>query len=347
MANTGGIALLALTAIILVTLLVRILGKAAIGDVDDAVVLPFIAFRLVHLLPVLLSLALFLGVFLTLSRLWQDEEMVIWQGSGLSPLYGLSPILRIAVPITLIIAFLSMVLVPWAAEKRYGFEHYIASRDTVSTLAPGVFMESSDGKQVFFVEGLKEPGIQVNNIFIHSSQHGRQGVIVAGEGAVRTEDNDDRFLVLLGGRRYEGVPGAADYRMMEFASYAIRLEPSAIAAAISMPRTRSTLDLLRDPTPANMAEWVWRLGFPISALLLAAFALPASHIQPRAGRSLNVIFAMLVYTVYSNLIGLSEAWVRQQKLSATSSMLLVHGTMALLLAWLLWREMAPPRRTRQ
>ena len=343
MASTGGVALVALIAIILVTLMVRTLGQAAVGALDNEAVLPFIGFGLVHFLPILLSLALFIGVFLTLARAWQDSEMVIWQAAGVGPLAWLSPVLRFALPVTLIIALLSLAIVPWMENRRTEYERFLSTRDETSSLTPGVFIESSEGQKVYFVESLSEENTRVRNVFIQSVQHGRYGVIVAAEGVVETMDNGDRFLTLSKGRRYEGRPGAADYRIMEFERYSVRIEPAKPGERLEKPRTLSTRSLLADPTPLNMAEWVWRLGYPLSALLLAVFAVPASHMNPRAGRSLNVIFAMLTYTVYNNLIGLSETWVAQQKIGAGSGMLLVHGGMLLLLAWLYWRRTRGPR----
>lgn len=335
----GGIALLSLTGIVLVTLLVRILGRAALGRIDHEAIFPFIGFGMLNLMPVLLSLALFLAVFLTLSRLWQDSEMVIWQSAGLNPLAWLTPVLQFALPITAVIALLSLFVIPWAAQKRSDFERLLSSRDELSALSAGVFMEAAEGRRVFFVESLDSYTGRVHNIFIRALQNGRDGVIVAQDGHLVTMPNADRFLVLNKGRRYEGIPGQPDYRMMAFERYAVRLDTPSVEQQAQTPRSTSTVELLRTPTPANMAEWSWRIGYPISALLLAVFAVPASQVNPRAGRSLNVLFALLVYTAYSNFIGLSEAWIRQQKLSLIVSMSLVHGAMAVLIVWLYWRRM--------
>lgn len=340
----GGVALLSLTGIVFVTLLVRILGRAAVGRLDEAAVFPFIGFGMLHVLPMLLSMALFLAIFLTLSRLWQDNEMVIWQAAGLGPLGLLGPVLRFALPVTVVIAILSLVVLPWAAQKRSDFERLLSSRDEFAAISPGVFVESSNGQRVFFVEAIDSASGRVRNIFIQSLQHGRYGVIVAREGEVRVTDEGDRYLVLVQGRRYEGTPGAADYRMMEFERYAVRLDPAVAEQQMRTPRTTATVELLADPTPPNLAEWVMRIGYPLSALLLALFAVPASHITPRASRSYNVIFALLIYALYSNVISLSEAWVAQQKLSATASLLLTHGVMLALVAIMFWRlDRAAPR----
>lgn len=343
MSSTGGIALSALSAIVLVTLLVRMLGKTAVGDVEGMAVLPFIVFGYLYFLPVLLSLALYLGVFLTLTRYWQDSEMVIWSCAGVGPVDWIRPVLQFALPITLLIAFLSLVINPWAAQKRAEYERYLSSREQISSLTPGVFTETRDNR-VYFVESLIESGPSVKNVFIQSEQHGRLGVVVAREGHVETQANGDRFLILENGRRYEGLPGAADYKVMEFQRHGFRLEPSQAQMGRIKPRMRSTFELLGEPNAENLAEVVQRLGYPISALLLALLAIPLSYHNPRASRSYSILFAMLSYTLYNNIIGLSETWVAQGKISALTSMAGVHGAALAILLVAFWLRYGSPGR---
>lgn len=340
---TASYALAGLAAIVVVTLIARIFGRAAIGDISTEAVLPFLGFGLFHMTPVLLSLSLFMGIFLTLNRLWRDSEMVVWLSSGLSYLGWLRPVLLLTLPVCLLIALFSMALLPWAAQKRVAYESYLSNRDDSSNLAPGLFIEAGNGKKVYFVEANEGLDNRVRNIFIRSEQHGRTGIVVAREGKHLTMANGDPFLVLENGRRYEGTPGMQDYRVIEFERYAFRLEPNIAQPRSDKARERPTLTLLNQPTPDNQAEWSWRLGYPISALILALIAIPLSFVNPRAGRSLNILFAILIYAIYNNLIGLSEGWIVHGSLTATRSMLLIHGSMAGLLLLLFWLRMRGPR----
>lgn len=343
MTATSGIALGVLSAILLVTLTVRILGTAAVGDLEVAAVLPFITFGYLRLLPILLSLALFIGVLLTLARYWQDSEMVIWSCAGLSPLAWVAPVLRFAGPITLIIAVLTLAVIPWLSRQKAEYEDYLTTRhEEASNLTPGVFAETQRGSRVYFVESLLERGPDVRNVFIQSEQHGRIGIVVASRGSVEVMNNGDRFLVLRDGRRYEGVPGNADYRVMEFGRYGFRLDPTQLEAKATLPRELDTSRLLRDPTPANQAEWVWRMGYPISALVLALFAIPLSFYNPRVGRSFNILMAALLYALYNNMMGLSQSWVSRGELGAGASLALVHGLALFALAAAYWARYGRP-----
>lgn len=349
MTATAGIALGVVSAILLVILSVRILGTAALGEIDVAAVLPFITFAYLRFLPILLALALFISVLLTLSRYWQDSEMVIWSGAGLAPTAWVGPVLRFAVPIALLIALLSLAINPWLARQRTAYEDYLSvHHEEAANLTAGVFAETQRGGRVYFVERIEERGPHVRNVFIQSEQHGRTGIVVASQGAVETMASGDRFLVLHDGRRYEGSPGLADYRVVDFARYGFRLDPAQVKVRATPPRERGSLGLLRDPTPANLAEWVWRVGTPISALMLALFAIPISFYNPRAGRSFNIVLAVLLFTVYVNVVGLSQSWVQKGSLGADASLLLVHGlAFAALLAAYWWRYGRPLTRGRR
>jgi len=342
MVASAGMAFAALAAIFVVVLLVRTLGKAAMGDVAGAAVLPLLGFGFLRFLPVLLSLSLFIGVFMSLSRLWRDSEAVIWMNGGVGPLGWARPVLWFSLPVVVIITLVSLEGIPWSARKQAEFEQSLETRDRVSTLTPGVFSEDRQSQRVVFVETLDEDRQHVGNVFIHSRERGRMGVTVASQGNVKTVVNGDTFLFLERGKRYEGLPGEADFWMVAYDRYAVRIPPQAVIERGPSPRMLPVAQLFKNPVPRNMGEWVWRIGYPLIALILCLLAVPLSYVNPRAGRSLNVVFAILVYVAYNNLVGLSEGWVSRAMMSAGESMLLVHGVMLVLLMVFFWQRFRGP-----
>jgi lipopolysaccharide export system permease protein len=163
--------------------------------------------------------------------------------------------------------------------------------------------------------------------------------MVARRGFQETADNGDRFLVLLNGRRYEGQPGSAEYKIYEFERYAMRIETAEAAVRAPTTQTTATHELLRKPTPHNLAELSWRLGLPLSALILSLLAIPLSFVNPRAGRSMNLVLALLVFMTYSNLLSIVQASIAQTRLSFTVGLLGVHVCMLLLLLVLFYRRL--------
>jgi lipopolysaccharide export system permease protein len=207
-------------------------------------------------------------------------------------------------------------------------------------VTPGVFHESKRADRVYLVEEVSGKTNLVANVFVSSTQHGKLGVMVAQSGFQETAENGDRFLVLQNGRRYEGDPGAPDYKIFEFERYAMRIESADPAARAPTTKTMSTLDLLRDPSSRNLGELSWRVGLPASALILCLLAIPLSFVNPRAGRSMNIVLAILVYMVYSNLLSIMQATIAQDRINVFAGMWGVHAGMLVLLTLMFYRRLS-------
>lgn len=330
-----------LLAITIITQLIRYLGFAARGSIPADTVLTLLGFSGLGALPLLLSITLFLSVLLSLSRMYRDSEMVVWFSAGAGLPTWFRPVLFYAAPMTAVVAVLSLSLTPWAIRKSEEFRHQIESRDDISTIAPGVFKESKGGERVFFVEKLTSDLSQVSNIFVHSVEHQRANVTVAQRGYVQTQEDGDRYLVMLKGRRYEGTPGNADYRVVDFARYLVRIEQAEAKTFLPTHRSTPTLALLTSEKGHDRGELVRRFGLPISTFILAFFAIPLSAVNPRTGRSFNLILAILLYTVYSNLVNVVNSWVSQGRFGVVAGLVGLNLSMAIVCAILIYHRLAP------
>ncbi len=323
-----------LLGIVVFTQLIRFLGESVSGLLAVDGILVMLGFSAMNYLPVLLSISLFLSVLITLSRCYRDSEMVVWFSSGVGLVRWTRPVLGYAIPVTLVIAFMSLVLSPWALSKADEFKRQLDSRDDVSHATPGAFRESKQADRVFFLEDVDARSKKVGNIFVRSVQNGKEGTMVAKEGYQETAENGDRFLVLLNGSRYEGIPGQADFRISRFERYAVRIEPAELGKAQPNIKAYSTPYLLQHPHSLHTAELHWRIGLPLSALILALLAIPLSYVDPRAGRSLNLITAMVVYMFYNNMISVTNSWVALKKISPLTGLWGLHLFMLLALVLL-------------
>jgi lipopolysaccharide export system permease protein len=330
-AGLAGAVFMTLFAIALTTRLIRLLGQAAGGKIPSDAVIAFLGFFTLGALPVLLSLTMFVSVLLTLTRTWRDSEMVIWFGAGLSLTAWLKPVMLFALPQVAVIAAASLYISPWAAQMAAQYQTRVEARDDVSRVTPGVFGETSARDRVFFVESVSGDAASVQNVFVSSVHQNRTGVSMSRIGRTETSENGDRFIVLEQGRRYEGAPGDAEYQVTEFDRYAARIETRESRQPTLTQKSLPTRALLADPSSANLGELVWRIGVPISALVLVMLAIPMSFVNPRAGRSANLLFALFTYIVYSNLLSVSQARVSQARLDFGVGWWLVHAGMAALL----------------
>ena len=336
--STAGGVFVILVGIIIAQRAGNLIRLAAKGILPNDAINTLLGFSLIRYMPMILSLSLFLAVLLTLTRWHRDSEMVVWFSSGLGLKSWIKPILAFAVPVIVVISLLSFLVMPWAIEKVEDYRVQLKSRDDLSSISPGVFKESSSGERVYFIESFDELGNVVKNIFVQTIQHQKTGVIVASEGSREKAENGDDFLVMKKGRRYEGKPNSAEISTTEFERYGIRVETKEVAREPNVANAKSTQALLNTASSSDKAELQWRLAIPVSAIILVLLAIPLSFVDPRAGRSLNLIFALVIYVIYNNILSIFQAWISQGRLSANIGLWPVHAFFAILVFYMFYRR---------
>ena len=337
--STAGAVFTTLFTITITVMLIRILGQAAGGKVASQDVFALIGFAALTVLPVLLINTGFISVLLVVTRSYQDSEMVVWFTAGLSLSRWIRPVLTFGAPIVLLTAMLSFVVTPWAHRQSAEFRERFEKREDIARVSPGKFQESSSADRVFFVEGVNGDAGRVRNIFVNSVTNGRPSIVVANEGRMEFDAAGDKFLVLSKGRRYDGVPNQSDYQIMEFERYGVVVGRQAQAATgEKSARTLPLTQLVATPTGANLGELLWRIALPLMSLLLLLVAIPLGFVNPRGGRSSNVLIALLLYVVYSNMISVFQAGVVQGRLSLPLAWWPMHAAVLAMIASLfLWR----------
>ena len=331
---------IALFAILLTTQLIRLLGDAAEGSIAPEAVAALLGFSALNYIPTLLSLAAFIAILLALSRSYRDSEMVVWFSCGVSLTAWVRPVLVFVMPLVLAITVLSLFVSPWALSQSAEYKGNLETRRDAGQVTPGAFQESSSGERVIFVEGVSEDERYVRNVFVSSMQNQRLGVTMAATGHQEIAENGDRFIVLQNGRRYEMQPGSPEFRIMEYARYAVRVETKEARGIERTPKNTPTLDLIGNESRAHQAELLWRISMPVSAIILALLAIPLSFVNPRAGRSANFLLALLVYLVYNNMMTVGQAWVDSGRNSFLAGLLGIHLFMFCLLPLLFFRRIA-------
>jgi lipopolysaccharide export system permease protein len=339
LARNFGATLVVILTIVLTMMLIRTIGQAAIGQVaphDVALLLGYVA--LGHL-STMLALSLFIAVVATLTRMYRDSEMSIWFASGVGLTRFVRPVLRVSWPVLLVIGLLALFVWPWQNQRSVELKERYERRSDLSRVAPGQFQTSSDGTKTFFIERDANDKATGRNVFILASQPEAESVTSARSGRVEIV-GDDRFLELSRGQRNEQNLKSGEKTLARFETFKQLVGERVLSSMDNLPpKARSTFDLLTDPTPRHQGELAWRLGllFGAANLLLLGVGLSASN--PRRASNWNLLFALLAFVVYYNLINLTQAWVASGKASMGGALVGAHGSALLLaLALLWWRE---------
>lgn len=335
-------AFLILIGIVIAQRTAHLIDVAAGGKIASEAIKTLLGFNLIRFLPMILSLSLFMTVLLTLSRWYRDSEMVIWFSSGMSLSKWIRPVLQFSLPIIVLIGLLSLFVTPWASYKGEAYKQQLESKDELATITPGVFKESKNAERVFFIESFDELGNVVKNIYVRSIKNGKLTIITAHEGHREKLSNGNDYLVMNNGHRYEGYPETSEFSSTQFERYLIQVEAKENKKQAITPGLKSTqtLDLLKQKGDDTKAELQSRLSTPISAFILVLMAIPLSFVDPRAGRSANLIMAALIYIIYNNFLSIMQAWVGQGKIPAFVGLWPVHLFFMLITLYLFYRRLS-------
>jgi lipopolysaccharide export system permease protein len=314
----------------------RLLAAAGSGELAPEVVGWIILFTLPEQLALALPIALLLAIVFGVGRLYRDHEAFALAGSGFGPEHYLRPLLLLALVLAIPVGTLSLSVAPWAARQSLILREAGEQEASLSLLQPGRFLSFQGGQAVFYAEQADRATGRLEDILIRFREDDQDVVIRARQGRTRRAPDGARELVLEDGWRYTGIPGDAAYQVVRFETHVARYHLPQILPKVSKRSMQPLSQLLKAGGAADWAEIHRRLAAPVSLLGFALLALPLARTPPRR-RGHGLLWAVLAYVVFGNLLSIGRSWLEQQWVPVWLGLWWVHvavaGTGLLLLAY--------------
>jgi lipopolysaccharide export system permease protein len=340
----------AVTAVLLIILLsnqlARILGQAAQAELSGRIVLALVGLTSLQHLTILLPVGLFLGIVLALGRLYHESEMTAIGACGIGPRAIYRPIVLLGAVVAAALALLSFVVVPAAGARAQLIRIEALRVAQFGALEPGRFRSFAGGDAVFYAERVDRSG-QLYGVFVQRRTEDRLELAVARRAEQRGAGQMEQEFVLYDGRRYEGVPGSPEWRVVEFREHGIPVRLPEYKAQKERHELKPTRELVGSVAGAARAELAWRGAVPVMAVLLMVLAVPLAKLGPRQGRFARIGFAILAYFLYSNLLAAVRVWMEKGSPGGQLGLWWVHLLPLALAAFMLWAEEHPGWRRRR
>ncbi|HEY0289972.1 MAG TPA: LPS export ABC transporter permease LptF [Pseudomonas sp.] len=346
------VTLSAVSAVLLVIIMsgrfIKYLAQAASGALDPGVLFLIMGFRLPGFMQLILPLGLFLGILLAYGRLYLESEMTVLAATGMSQQRLLWITLAPAALISLLVAWLSFSLAPQGATQ---FSLLINKQDAMTefdTLVPGRFQALRDGTRVTYTEQMSDDRINLGGVFISEKRLSSDAskdrgitVLVAEKGHQEIKNDGSRYLILENGYRYDGNPGEANYRAIKYDTYGALLPKPDISDEITDRDAIPTSELITgEDSPRNKAELQWRISLPILVFIVTLMAVPLSRVNPRQGRFLKLLPAILLYMAYLTILIAARGALEKGKIPMALGLWWVHGIfLAIGLGLLYWEPL--------
>ena len=348
--QAAGVIIAALTVVLVLFGFTATLGRTVQGEYAQGVVFQLIGWETLRRIDLLLPLGFYLGVLLTFSRWYRDSEMTVLAACGIGLGQLVRPVMVLAAIVSALVAAAAFVLTPYTARAIEEVKAVGSQRPELAGIAPGAFTESTAGGRILYAERVEDDGTMAR-VFLSSASQGRPRVVLAQTGRSYVDETTGRRQVILqDGWAYEGTPSQADYHVAHFERYSVWIDQKPIVPPPETIEGIRTKVLLGMPGIDAAAEWQWRLAKPLAVFILALFALVLAHTDARRGRLANLFGAILVYFIYSNLLGLSQTLFKKGQVPYALGMWWVHAAMAAIALYLFYqrarnRPLLPPLRT--
>jgi len=327
------ITLAAVTTVLLLIVMsgrfIRYLANAASGMFEPLVLLEIMAYRMPGFLQLILPLGLFLGILLGLGRMYVDNELTVLTMAGVSQKQILAFCLKVAFLIAFLAASLSLYLVPQGEKQVVALLNQQDTLTEFDTLTAGRFLTNERTGRVTYVEELQNERTKLKGVFISSSSNGQDSILIAQSGYQQLAADGTRYLVLQNGTKYDGKLGSNDYLVTEFGSYGLMIARMPVKASNALEAT-STLELLQIPTKKAQVELYWRFSLPLLVLIVTLIAVPLAKVNPRQGRFVKLLPAVLLYLAYLSILISVRGSLPKNELNPLLGFGLVHGSFLLI-----------------
>lgn len=324
----------------------RYLAEATTGRLSVDILFSLIGYRMPEFLVLILPLGFFIAILLTYGRLYIESEMVVLSACGMSQKQLIGRTLVSAVFVAVLVAVLALWLGPLGAQKTDHLLLEQRQRSEFESLQEGRFQSLGKVQAVTYVESLSHNRKRLNHVFVAQTGGNEQGkdvVILAEYGEQMLHpDYDQRYLMLHKGQRYEGRPGSADFNIMRFERYGQYLPPVDPSLTVSNKAdAKTTLQLWQAGDLASLVTLQWRLSLPVLVLVVALLAVPLSKTNPRQGRYLKMLPAIVLYLVYlGSLIGV-RGMMDEGRWPLLPGLFAIHGVfLVLALVLINWHNLS-------
>lgn len=319
--------------------LVGLFAEVTAGNLSVNTVLVVLGLKSLKMLLVILPLSLYLSVLMTLSQLYQNNEMAAISSCGISQVYILRAVLSFALLFSIAVGIFSLQIVPWANHLQ---QQIVAKSEKTSSLegmTAGRFKEMSSGVGVMYIESTNEEHTQMQNVFIQKKSETKETIVRSKRGHQMTDDSTgDRFMILERGVRFEGEVGEKGYTVVEFEKHGVRIHEKLDVKIQKEYSAMPTLELLKHKSAQHKAELHSRIAPIFLCLLLSALAVPLSQTSPRQGRYARLGFGLVIYLVFSNFIYVGKTWINAGTISPALGLWWIHATLLLLVVFLFLQQ---------
>ena len=272
--------------------------QASEGLIDPNLIYKIVILRFPDFITLLLPLSFFLGVVITMSRLYSDREIYGFFTGGLSEI----DFLKYLLPQSLLFFFLTLLLSIYVAPYTKELSKEMISLDSLQeqfeSIKPNQVFPLKNNEGFVFIKDKQESVF--NEVVLYISNEDYSSIVVADQ--LSYDDlNSIMNLNFKNGSMYQGLfeEGSSVVSTFKNLKIPVSTEENSVAG-LSFAR------LFDYSARSTKSQMQWNISIPITIFILLIIGINLSKVEPRQGRLSVLLPAIFVYILYLSLLILAR-----------------------------------------
>ena len=304
--------------------------QASEGLIDPSLVFKVVFLRFPDFITLLLPLSFFLGVIITVSRLYSDREIFGYLAGGLSENDLVKYLFPQAMLFFLITLSLSIFLAPYTKE----LSKEILSLDTIQeqfeSVRPKELFSFNENDGFIHVENKENNILDEVIIFIQNDDYSS---LIIAENLVYEDLSSKTNLDFKDGVLYQDIFNQKSSFVSYFGELSVPINNSKnTISGLSLSK------LFDFSIKSSKSQTQWNLSIPLTIFVLLIYAVNFSKVEPRQGRFSVLVPSIFIYILYLSLLILARDSFDEGSIASQNYIWYVHLIFLLFAIFLLFRK---------
>jgi len=304
--------------------------QASEGLIDPNLVFKVVFLRFPDFITLLLPLSFFLGVIITVSRLYSDREIFGYLAGGLSENDLVKYLFPQAMLFFLITLSLSIFLAPYTKE----LSKEILSLDTIQEQFESVRQKElfsfNENDGFIHVENKENNILDEVIIFIQNDEYSS---LIIAENLIHEDLSSKTNLDFKDGVLYQDIFNQNSSFVSYFGELSVPINNSKnTISGLSLSK------LFDFSIKSSKSQTQWNLSIPLTIFVLLIFAVNFSKVEPRQGRFSVLVPSIFIYILYLSLLILARDSFDEGSIASQNYIWYVHLIFLLFAIFLLFRK---------
>jgi len=290
--------------------------QASEGLLDPNLIYKIVILRFPDFITLLIPLSFFLGVVVTVSRLYAEREIYGYLSAGVSQ----NNLIKILIPQSIILFLVTLILSIYIAPYTKELSKEIISIDTIEeqieSLKPKKVFSFKEDDGFIYADGKNKLSLRDTLLFITNDSS--SSIILAEDLNIEKSDSEIN-LNFKKGSFYQDIFESDSSIISEFSNLRIPIQKSKnTISGLSLSK------LFDYSSNSSKSEMQWNLSIPLTILILLILGVHISRVDPRQGRLSVMLPAIFIYILYLSLLILARESYKEDLTSTHNYIWYVH-----------------------